>query len=1281
MGKVRLGFLKDVAKYQVKETRDSHMNFFFVRAIVLCGMLLLGVLAGAYGDVIPIDSIETLQMIGNDPAYPRSGNYVLIQDIDASATASWNDGAGFAPIRYFSGFFDGQGHCISGLIIHRPDEDYAGLFHVIAEGQVENLGITGGMITGKDFVGGLAGGNSGMITQCHSSATVSGHEYVGGLVGALDADDDSEGTITQSYAESRVSGEQTVGGLVGGNAGIVDHSSAACTVSGKNYIGGLTGANGFGFPRMNGCIIQSSSESVVYGREYVGGLVGFGGYSATTQSQASGTVSGRTYVGGLIGRSYYEGTVTECFASSITTGENNVGGLVGSTMPDITFSKCCATGSVLGDRFVGGLFGDNQASPITQCYATGTVSGDSCVGGLIGDNQASSITQCYATGSVTGGSFVGGLLGSNSADISLCFAAGMVSGYIDWENSLIGGLIGCNRGSILQSYATGLVTGYYAESAGGLIGENFGAVTQCFALGDVSGTESVGGLIGNNSEETVSQCYAIGKVNGAINSTYIGGLVGQIVGGSVTACFWDTETSGQVASAGGTGITTAQLLQSGTFIPEGWDYTGVWTQTDGQTVPYFLVSSAPGETHTLTTTVTGEGLVSPSGGTYPVWSLVALTATPAASYFFMGWCGDGFLDAIPVHPVDLSVIMYADISLNAVFMPEQPDAVISIYTVEELQKIGHDPAYPLNWNYVLENDIDASATAGWNDGFGLAPIGNRAFPFDGSFDGQGHIISGLIVNRPNENYVGLFRYMGMGGTIMNLGIEHGMVSGRNYVGGLTGVNAGTISQCNAECSVAGENTIGGLVGWVYYNDGMVTQCYAAGPVIGNNVVGGLVGMNDAQVTQCHATGTVTGNIGIGGLIGDNEYSMTQCYASGTVTGTNDFAGGLVGVNWGLVTQCYALGTVMGNKDVGGLIGYTYQNVSQCYSIGAVTGNVNFGGLIGRNEGGAIPDSFWDIETSGQTTSAGGLGKTTLEMKQQATFAGWDFDAVWNIVENVTYPFLRDIPVDVEGEMEGEGISEGEGVNEGEGMPAEGEIEGIEEGEGILEGEGLGEGEGNLEGEAEGLAEGFAEGETEGVIEGEGGIEGESEGAVGSLAIVQQPRGAALYVGMSWAASILVEGGEGAVVYDWKKDGTSLGWPSAMVHIVSPLAEGDAGVYRCTVSDGVTTLESQEAVLSVYPIPPSGQHVVDQNGDWAVGLSELLRLIQFFNSAGFHCDAGSEDGYAPGVGDQTCAAYGADYAPQDWIISLSELLRIIQFFNSGCYHVEAGTEDGYGPGAG
>ncbi|HOL21058.1 MAG TPA: hypothetical protein PK813_12560, partial [Candidatus Hydrogenedens sp.] len=91
------------------------------------------------------------------------------------------------------------------------------------------------------------------------------------------------------------------------------------------------------------------------------------------------------------------------------------------------------------------------------------------------------------------------------------------------------------------------------------------------------------------------------------------------------------------------------------------------------------------------------------------------------------------------------------------------------------------------------------------------------------------------------------------------------------------------------------------------------------------------------------------------------------------------------------------------------------------------------------------------------------------------------------------------------------------------------------------------------------------------------------------------------------------------------------------------------------------------------------HSADPNGDLEISLPELLRVIQFFNAGAYHCEEGTEDGYAPYAGDNNCNPHSSDYNPQDWSIALNELLRLIQFFNMGGYHPCPDGEDGYCPG--
>ena len=144
---------------------------------------------------------------------------------------------------------------------------------------------------------------------------------------------------------------------------------------------------------------------------------------------------------------------------------------------------------------------------------------------------------------------------------------------------------------------------------------------------------------------------------------------------------------------------------------------------------------------------------------------------------------------------------------------------------------------------------------------------------------------------------------------------------------------------------------------------------------------------------------------IGGLAGyNNSGSISNCYSTGTVSG-DMYVGGLVGWNYaGSISQCYSTGAVSGSDYVGGLVGRNGGSISQCYSTGAVSGLSVYsdftGGLVGYGSSSSVKNSFWDTQTSGRTTSADGTGKTTAEMKTQATFTGIGWVA--GITENGLY---------------------------------------------------------------------------------------------------------------------------------------------------------------------------------------------------------------------------------------------------------------------------------------
>jgi hypothetical protein len=294
--------------------------------------------------------------------------------------------------------------------------------------------------------------------------------------------------------------------------------------------------------------------------------------------------------------------------------------------------------------------------------------------------------------------------------------------------------------------------------------------------------------------------------------------------------------------------------------------------------------------------------------------------------------------------------------------------------------------------------------------------------FSGTFDGNGHVIFNLTINRTTsgygDKYLGLFGVVSSSGQIKNLGLKDveikGNFSGLSSVGGLVGYNYGTITHCYTEGIISyvyySSDKIGGLVG---ENRGSITSCYAAGSISGTNFVGGLVGRQTlGTIASSYATGTIFGNSSVGGLAGDNMGgSVTNCYATGVVTGGGRGIGGLMGSNQnGAVSNCYATGAVNGGSDIGGLVGFNNtitSTISNCYATGKVSCSfISSGGLVGSNSG-SVSACFWDKDTTEQTTSAGGTGKTTSEMKTLSTFtnASWDFTNVWSICEGTSYPRL------------------------------------------------------------------------------------------------------------------------------------------------------------------------------------------------------------------------------------------------------------------------------------
>ncbi|MBK9011443.1 MBG domain-containing protein [Novosphingobium sp.] len=337
-----------------------------------------------------------------------------------------------------------------------------------------------------------------------------------------------------------------------------------------------------------------------------------------------------------------------------------------------------------------------------------------------------------------------------------------------------------------------------------------------------------------------------------------------------------------------------------------------------------------------------------------------------------------------------------------------------VNNLTNLQAIG---SY-LSGNFALGRDIDASATSGWNSGAGFEPIGNYTLsspgPFSGSFDGQDFTISGLTINRAGTA-VGLFGITSNTAKIRRVVLRGVSVTGRatttvGPIGGLVGLNNGTISHSHSAGTMSSDSTAGGLVG---DNRGAISHSSANVISVDNGgVVGGLVGANEGTIRFSHASGAITNSfgatgglvginregavsdsyatgavvlssappylIGAGGLVGSNNGSILRSFATGSVDAPGS-AGGLVGFNYlGVIGQSYATGQVSGTDAIGGLVGWNRAEVTESYATGPVAGVTRVGGLVGKAEFSSdISSSYWDSYSTGQSAGVGEAGSTLV----------------------------------------------------------------------------------------------------------------------------------------------------------------------------------------------------------------------------------------------------------------------------------------------------------------
>ncbi|MDR1975365.1 MAG: InlB B-repeat-containing protein, partial [Campylobacteraceae bacterium] len=379
---------------------------------------------------------------------------------------------------------------------------------------------------------------------------------------------------------------------------------------------------------------------------------------------------------------------------------------------------------------------------------------------------------------------------------------------------------------------------------------------------------------------------------------------------------------------------------------------------------------------------------------------------------------------------------------DAIFTPVKDsyfcaiDGVTLVSTQDELAAIA--PVIALGKKYILTNDIELDDNGAGFDADGWQPIGDSSLNmFSGIFNGNGHKITNLWINRTIENTaVGLFGYVN--GTVKNLGVElnndKGGISGYDYVGGLVGnVRLGILVKSYAIGNVNGHMRVGGLAGNVYR--GTVTNSYSIGDVSGEyKYVGGLAGSISGVISNSYSIGNVSGVSEVGGIVGSIGVSgkVINSYSTGNVSGEMD-VGGIAGwVAGGTLNSSYAAGSVEAFGYLGGMVGGTGDectitnnaainpsvssaaNPTERFYINRANGYIGYSyedkTVISNNFArSALTDVVIDFTEFVDGNKHSGIGKTDDAFKLQTTYSNIPTNGGlgWKFGDNDTNPWKID----------------------------------------------------------------------------------------------------------------------------------------------------------------------------------------------------------------------------------------------------------------------------------
>ena len=849
---------------------------------------------------------------------------------------SWTPIGVDADNQRYEGTFDGQGHTISGLYYSVAAGERVGLFRATgSSGKIKNVRLIDSYFSGYRYVSGICSCNSGIVDACFNAAICraqnftsgSQSEYVGGIV-AWNA-----GTISHCHNAGVVYGKTYVGGICGNNDkrpeyGIItdcyNTGVVYATMLGA-YLGGICAVNhGYIYNCYNagsrideqagnyGAICGLNGATVI-NSYYLEGSAVTGIYRETSgvyisesiEKTATHFASGE--VAWLLNNSEAgtnsvwrqtigvddfpvldntHGIVYHGYDACTPIYNNTPISIIQPQHPAFDHNGFCTNcGGLQSATLVNGTYAIANAGQLywfAEQVNNGNINYNAKLtadivvnqnvldveGNLNGDGAGLKIWTPIGT-DADGKRFNGTFDGQGHTVSGLYFdddrkpaVAVALFGAIDSDGKI-------KNVGVIDSY----ICAY--DYVAGICGINNGTVENCFSAASCKGytrldeslIATVAGIVSQtNSTGIIQNCYNIGRI---FESLYHAAVCGSNDGYRITNCYYLKGTAaGGIAKGSGSPIEmSTEQFASGevAWLLNGKTANGdvAWYQNLSENADAFPVLDS---THRKV--YYGYDLCK------LIYSNEELSATSAEhSYDTDGFC----IVCDAAHPASQDADGNYEIS----------DAGHLYWFAEQVNSVKATINAKLTADIIVnENVLDADGNL-YGNGSGFrtwTPIGKdeKGKRYEGTFDGQGHTVSGLYFNS-KQYQIGLFGCLDSNGLIQNVGVHDSYFLGSSSVGGVCGYNrGGSISNCYNSATIGGYLSLGSAGGVCGYNTGTLTNCYNTAnitDIVATLSIGGMCGFNEGTISKCHNTGLITGGDSKSGSVCgyNSEGSITNCY--------------------------------------------------------------------------------------------------------------------------------------------------------------------------------------------------------------------------------------------------------------------------------------------------------------------------------------------------------------------------------------------------------------------